>query len=206
MFDNFCNENARFLNNDQKANLENYKSLFLLIEEKLKQKNNIIIGIDGNCGAGKTTLANLLLQVFSCNVVSTDHFFLPFEMRTEKRLSEPGGNIDYERLLKEVAQPLRDTQKFCYRPYMCQTGTYGNVITSKPCAVNIIEGSYSLHPTITDVYDIKVFLKADYETQLQRIKLRNGEDQLQAFVRKWIPLENKYFDYYNIEKICDIIF
>ena len=66
-----------------------------------------LVAIDGRCTAGKTTLAGLLQGKRSCNVVHMDDFYLPFAKRTPERMAQPGGNMDFERLLSEVLLPLK---------------------------------------------------------------------------------------------------
>jgi hypothetical protein len=34
---------------------------------------------------------------------------------------------------------------------------------------------------------------------------RNGEAMAEVFKAKWIPLENRYFDFYNVKNNCDLI-
>ena len=80
----------------------------------------LIVALDGRCASGKTTLAALLLQRTGCSVVHMDHFFLRPEQRTRERLEQPGGNVDYERFLAEVLEPLRAGKDCSYRPYDCK--------------------------------------------------------------------------------------
>ena len=54
-------------------------------------------------------------------------------------------------------------------------------------------------------YDLKIYVEAPIGTRLERIRERNGEAALDAFVKKWIPLENSYFDYFRIKEKCDIV-
>ena len=175
------------------------------IKELISQKPTAVIAIDGMCASGKTTLANALSEEFGMQIIRMDDFFLPFAMRTAERLSQPGRNIHYERFVKEVACPLRNGSDFEYRVFSCAEGDYTavrSICASKPI---IIEGAYSLHPEIPDIYDLKIFLQINPETQLERIKNRNGTEALEAFRSKWIPFENKYFDSFSIKEKCNLI-
>ncbi|MBQ2848254.1 MAG: AAA family ATPase [Clostridia bacterium] len=174
------------------------------ITELLETKSNAVIAIDGMCASGKTTFAELLSERFGIQVIHTDDFFLPFEMRTDERLSRIGGNIHYERFIKEVITPINERQDFEYRIFDCSTGTYcsrKSICANKPI---IIEGAYSLHPEYPDIYDLKIFFQTSSETQLTRIEKRNGSDALKTFKDKWIPFENRYFDAFKIKEKCDI--
>ncbi len=175
-------------------------------KEVIALKGRIIIAIDGNCASGKTTLAASLAEKIDAQVIHMDDFFLPFDMRTEERLSQAGGNIHYERFIDEVVNGIKSNQSFIYGIYSCSTGTYKTSESVTPCKNIIIEGSYSLHPEIPDIYDLRIFLETDRKTQLERILNRNGADALEIFKNKWIPYENKYFEEYNIKSGCDIIY
>ena len=53
---------------------------------------------------------------------------------------------------------------------------------------------------------MKIFLTVDKEEQAERIKKRNGESGYINFKEKWIPLEEKYFSAFNVERCCDMVF
>ena len=76
--------------------------------------------------------------------------------------------------------------------------------TSKP--LTVVEGSYSLHPTLRSAYDLKVFLAIDPERQSARILARNGAEKHRRFIEEWIPLENAYFSALDIRSLCDLAF
>ncbi len=175
------------------------------IKEALKITPCAVIAVDGMCASGKTTFANLLAEEYGFEIVHTDDFFLPFDMRTEERLSQPGGNIHYERFNEEVIIPLKNKADFEYRIFDCSSGTYEKkkkILHSKPV---IIEGAYSLHPEIPDIYDLKIFFEIAPALQLERIRNRNGEQALEAFRKKWIPFENRYFEAFGTREKSDII-
>lgn len=172
--------------------------------EKSSRNKRILIAIDGRCASGKSTLAENLKKVFNCEIVHMDDFFLPFEKRTTERLSEPGGNIDYERFENEVLNGFHSGKEFTYGVFNCGSEKIETGRTIKPSKITIVEGSYSLHPKFSDNYDVKIFISTDSETQLKRIKERNGEQMLKIFKEKWIPMEEKYFETFNIENLVHI--
>jgi len=180
--------------------------LFDRIEGLMKLDRPIYVAIDGNSGAGKSTLADLIGDVYDCNIFHMDDFFLTPDLRTEERLKEVGGNVDYVRFKKEVIQGLKSGQEFAYRPYNCQIMALEDAIPVKPKKLNIIEGVYSLHPTLIDTYDLKVFMAIDPEEQSRRILERNGPFMHKRFINEWIPLENQYFETMGIRDKCDLVF
>lgn len=179
---------------------------FSVIDALEKKEEPFIIAIDGLCGSGKSSFAKLLSSVYNCNLFHADDFFLPQELRTPERYATPGGNVHWERIKSEILEPLKEMKPFSYRPFDCSVMNYGTPVQVEPKAVNIIEGSYSLHPELISAYDLKIFLKTDPETQLSRIRVRDGEEYSKVFEEKWIPLENKYFEAFPVEKQCDLVF
>ena len=135
-----------------------------------------------------------------------DDFYLQEYQRTQERYNEPGGNVDRERFKKEVLDPLKNQQDVLYRSIECSSMSIseGTVYPYKP--INIIEGSYSCHPELIDAYDITVFLDIDEPLRLKRIEKRNGKEALNMFIKKWIPLEEKYFSSFDIQNNCDFYF
>lgn len=178
-----------------------------LIIKKIKDiisiKGTCIVAIDGNSGAGKSTFASHIAAAVNGNLFHTDDFFLPPLLRTAERLNTPGGNVDSERFNKEVIDGILSGEKFTYKAFSCQTGKYRSVkVEASP--ISIIEGVYSHHPLWSEKIDLKIFMSVDHDTQIKRILSRNGADKLSVFTEKWIPLENKYFDFYDIP-VCSHI-
>ena len=54
--------------------------------------------------------------------------------------------------------------------------------------------------------DLSVFLDVEATKQIQRIRLRNGEDGVLMFQERWIPMENTYFHSLRIQEKCDLYF
>jgi len=170
--------------------------LIPLIRDIASRDSRVDVAIDGRAASGKTTAAGLLSQALRCPVFRADDYFLPFERKTAERLSEPGGNIDYERLKAEIVDKLgRDIE---YTPYDCSTASLGEPIRVPASRVNILEGSYSQHPYFGDAFDIRVFFTVAPDVQKRRIFVRNGEKMLARFENEWIPMEEKYFEAFNI--------
>ncbi len=174
------------------------------IDGLMREKERVLVAIDGGSASGKTTLAGVLADVYGATVVHMDDFFLQPHQRTAERFAEPGGNVDRERFAKEVLGPMRRGESFAYRPYDCHAQTITPGRTIAPGKLCVVEGAYSLHPEMADAYDLKVFMRIDEAGQRARILKRNGEAMLARFVREWIPLENAYFDKTDILHRCDM--
>lgn len=167
----------------------------------------MIIGIDGRCAAGKTTLAATLATRLGerAQVIHMDDFFLRPEQRTEARLAEPGGNVDRERVLAEALEPLSNGQSCAYRPWDCRALAFGEPIALDPTTpLTIVEGSYALHPDLRGHYDLTLFVDIDPDEQRRRLEARNPR-MLQRFIDEWIPLEERYFDAFDVRAAADIV-
>ncbi|HIV85902.1 MAG TPA: uridine kinase [Candidatus Monoglobus merdigallinarum] len=179
------------------------------LEEKisalLTEKQRIFIAIDGRCASGKTTLAASMQRKLDAAVIHMDDFFLRPEQRTKERLAEPGGNFDRERLSKELLNPLLSGGKPVYRPYSCRTQAFEAERPLPEKRIYIIEGSYSCYPDFADMYDLRIFVTTEYQTQLKRIAQRN-KGVLNDFAEKWIPYEEQYFKAFGIMESCDLIY
>ena len=164
----------------------------------------LIAAIDGRCASGKTTAAELLQKQFGWTVVHADDFFLRPEQRTPERYAEPGGNLDRERLREEVLLPLREGKPAAYRRFDCSVMELGNTVEVPASDLVIVEGSYSMHPELRDLYDMTIFFDVSSEEQLRRIEARSGKEKLQMFIDRWIPLEERYFTGCKVAENADL--
>ncbi|MBQ9902763.1 MAG: hypothetical protein IJM51_10345 [Clostridia bacterium] len=167
-------------------------------------EQRLLIAIDGRCAAGKTTLASRLQQEIGCNVFHMDDFFLRPEQRTEERLHTPGGNVDHERFLSEVLLPLKSGAEWIeFRAFDCSSMRLKPPVRVSAGEINVIEGSYCCHPALWKYYDLHVFMDVSADEQQRRIIDRNGADGWKVFSGRWIPLEEAYFQAYQIKERCE---
>lgn len=182
------------------------QAIFGKIEELLAAdtEKTVLIAVDGKSGSGKSTLAGEIQKAFGGNVFHMDDFFLRPGQRTEERLSEIGGNVDYERFRK-VLQQIATGGAVDYQAYDCKTQCLRETVSIRHERLNIVEGSYSLHPFFGDIYDLKIVLDIDGKIQRERIGKRNGEVMLRRFEEEWIPKENAYLEAFHIYREADIL-
>lgn len=179
--------------------------LIRTLDSMLQENIPFILAIDGNCASGKTTLSRLLAMYFDCNIIHMDDFFLPLQLRTPDRLSQPGGNVHYERFIEEVMTPLQNGLQVSYRRFCCSTMDYEDSITLPSKPLTIIEGSYCMRPELRGLYHYSVFLSCPLEQQISRILSRNGEEMLNNFTSRWIPMENAYFEAFRVKEACSLV-
>jgi uridine kinase len=175
------------------------------VQALLKTQPRVLVAIDGNSCAGKTTAAAALGTRLQANVFHMDDYFLQPHMRTQERLSQPGGNVDAERFLSDVLTPAANGKAAHVIKYDCHLDRLMDPVELAPRAVAIIEGAYSMHPLLAPYYDVRLFYRVDPALQIERIRVRNGEEMLKMFIERWIPLENNYFNSLDIEAGCDFV-
>lgn len=164
-----------------------------------------VIAVDGRCASGKTTLAEQLSVVTGAGVIHMDDFFLPSELRSKARLQEPGGNVHYERFREEVLPALGRGEAFTYRRFDCSRMALGEERLVSESDILVVEGAYSCHPKLGDYMTLRVFSDVESEEQLRRILARDGEEALEIFKQRWIPMEENYFAAYGIREQADVV-
>ena len=174
--------------------------------EALKQVHHpLLVALDGGSAAGKSTLGAALAQAVAATLIHMDDFFLPPELRTKARFSQPGGNVHYERVKAEVLEPLAAGKSAEYGVFDCSKMAVGQTARAEARDVIIVEGAYALHPELREFFHLKVLVTVDPEVQKERILRRNGAQMLRRFLEEWIPLEQTYFEACAVKDCCDII-
>ena len=188
---------------------EHYAHVFSVIQKITENlassdKHPYVVSIDGMSGSGKSTLGELLHTNFpESNLFHMDDYFLQPHQRTQERLNEAGGNVDYERFNAEILAHIADKHGLHYRRYNCCTQKLEEPVFVPWKPLVIIEGSYSQHPYFKAAYDLRIFCKITAKEQQERILQRNGAAMLERFVNEWIPKENLYFKTFHIKEKAD---
>ena len=179
--------------------------LFTRLDALIRDKGRAVIAIDGQSGAGKTTLAGLLADRYSGRVFHADDYFLQPGQRTPERLAQAGGNFDRERFTLEVIAPVREGRHAYVRRFDCQSGQLQPPKAIPFAPVSIIEGSYCLHPALGPYYDLAIYLKAEAAAQRSRLQKRYDAARFQRAMAEWVPAENAYAKAFNIPEKCDFV-
>ena len=93
---------------------------------------------------------------------------------------------------------IHNEDEFSYVAFDCSKMKMGEKITVKQGKYRIVEGSYSHHPLFGEYADLKVFLEIGKDLQKRRILNRNGPKMWERFCNEWIPMEDKYFNIFDI--------
>lgn len=153
------------------------------------------------CASGKTIFANEIASLFPSRIIHLDDFYNP--RGTIDLLKSNDGNINLKRFKEEIIDHI-NSKSLIYNVFSCKEQKIVSSIELPLTSLTIIEGSYSLNPYFGKYYDLSIFMKCDSQVQLERIKKRNSNN-FNDFVCKWIVLENRYNNFYQIEKNSQIV-
>lgn len=178
----------------------NFKSLLLddylsNLSKKLPNNKIYFIALEGRCCSGKTTITK---NIKNASVIHADDFF--------SNTSEP---LDFNRL-KNVLLNLEPNKINTYEIFNCMSKNINDAYSFKKTdilkKIVIVEGVYSYHEAIRDIYDEVIYINSS-DNQLQRLLNRcNGNSDLyNKFINIWIPREELYFNSFDFIKNASII-
>ena len=136
----------------------------------------LIIGISGGSGSGKTFFANQLTQHFSkhqIGQVSLDNYYLPLDAQVKdeqgvKNFDLPDA-IDHHRLCSDLIK-LTSGKSIEMKEYQFnQKEVAAKTLIIQPSPVIIVEGLFTFYyPQLSKLLDLKVFLEAPEGVMLKR--------------------------------------
>ena len=179
--------------------------VFSAIDHLLATKKKVLIAIDGNASSGKTTFSKLLSQIYDCNIFHVDDYFQKPVTDSNDYLSNYASNINFQRMHTEIFDPIQKEIDSKIHTMDLKTHTLSDEQLISYKEMSVVEGAYSMHPYIIKKYDLKILMTTTYFKQIIRIWKRNGFKKLTQFMKRWIPMENKYFHDLQIENDADII-
>jgi uridine kinase len=148
---------------------------------------NVIVGIDGVDGSGKTVFADALGVVLSSLQPTVRISIDGFHRRRPERYrlgrdSAEGffrDSYDYEAFDRHVVTPLRSGAG----PYLTASHDLdsdelldGPVHHLATPSVVLIDGIFLHRPELRDVWDFSVFLRVDFAVSVARMAVRDGSD------------------------------
>ncbi len=178
----------------------------------------LIIGIAGGTGCGKTTVVNQILNELpegEVGVISQDSYYkdtthLSYEERIKINFDHPR-SIDFE-LLENHLKDLKNNIPIHQPVYsFVKHNRTGDTILTHPRKVMIVEGILILtHPTLRDMFDIKIFVHADSDERLiRRLKRdisergRDLDEVLTRYQTTLKPMHDQFIE--PMKEYADII-
>ena len=172
-------------------------------------QSNIIIGIAGGTGSGKTTLAHAFRDTFGDSksvIIDTDSYYkglshLPTIERSEKNFDHPDA-LDFE-LLIEHLKMLKNGQAIQKPTYCFKTHTRRPDIAKVcPRDIVIIEGILLFAvPLLREILDVKVFVDVDADIRfIRRLKRdvvergRTVESVIEQYLSTVRPMHQQFVE------------
>jgi len=156
----------------------------------------LVIALDGPSAAGTSTLAAVLGPRLAASVVGGDDFYRDMLEAPRWALTAAQGvaeYFDWQRLRREVLEPLRDARPAQYRPYSWRPegGLADRVVTVEPTPILVLEGVYTARPELRDLVDLAVLVDTPPKERHRRLVARgHGND---AWWSRWSAAEDYYF-------------
>jgi uridine kinase len=142
----------------------------------------MLLAVDGFGGAGKSVFATRLAAANAdVTVVHTDDF------------ASWDGGLDWERLRHQVIDPLMNDRPGRYQRYDWVESRLAEWHDVPPGGTVVVEGVSSYRLSLSDAYDLAVWVQSPRETCLRRGLERDGQAALPLWQR-WMTEEDAYFE------------
>ncbi len=176
----------------------------LLKTKTPKVGNTLFIGIDGQGGAGKSTLADSLAKELSAEIIHTDDF------------ASWNNPLDWWKLLAPtIFIPIRNgrtTLQYERSQWWENPDQTPKLVTKRVTPIMILEGVSALREEFRDAISLGIFIDTPLETCLQRGITRDiadgskkSREELETMWRKWATEEQEYFKNHEPEIYADVI-
>jgi uridine kinase len=152
--------------------------------------NNIVVGLCGGSGSGKTTILRKLRAEFAHiepTVVSLDNYYLPFDQQQKDAEGKVNFDLptalDKDRLIADI-QKLMSGHSITLKEYAFNHRNGENVsyITLHPSPLLFIEGLFVLHyDEIRSLLDFSIFVDVDLSIQFDRRLKRDQKSRNYSF-------------------------
>lgn len=119
--------------------------------------------------AAKSTLAAAYGAGVRVSGLSHGRLFLPPGTAHAGTSGPAGENVHHERFLREALEPFAAGQPVRFCPFDCSAGVPGSAVEIPAASFAVVEGSYSLHPSLRGHYTASVFVTCAQAVQRTRL-------------------------------------
>ena len=182
-----------------------------------KKHTPILIAIDGGSGAGKTTLAALIVKELDAVLIPIDDFFAGHiaddkwdDFTIEEKLDKV---FDWQYLRNSAIIPLLDSKPAKWHSIdfelgILPDGTYklkSDHTVKNPAKIILLEGAYSFGPKIADLVDMAILVDVDIEKRHSRLAAREPKEFLDKWHQRWDDVEKHYFSKIRPKNLYDLV-
>jgi deoxyguanosine kinase len=169
------------------------------------------IAIEGNIGAGKTTLCNMLAQDYNCRLILeqfTDNPFLPLFYDNPERYAFPVELFFMTERHKQLQEAFANTDMFA----PLSISDYFFIKTSLFAKNNLKDEEfrlfYRLFEVLNSTYpkpELLIYLHRSVDSLLGNIQKRGRDYESDISAEYLLEIQNVYFEYFRTEKNMPIV-
>ena len=190
----------------------------------IEQPHPLRVAIDGPDAAGKTTLAQELiepLQSYGRPVIraSIDGFHNPARIRYRRGATSPEGyyydSFNYHALTASLLTPLGPggSRQYVRAVFDYRTDSEVQIPTqvAEANAVLLFDGVFLLRSALMEYWDFTIFVEAAFEVTLARAERRDAvlfgsiEEIRRRYEQRYIPGQKLYFDEYRPKERANVV-
>lgn len=159
----------------------------------LPKKQLLLIAIDGRPGSGKTTIAVKLEEALHAQAIYLDEFFIPIEQWPKDAKPQfPFFYFRYQEFIDGV-KALASGKSFSYFSYDWESNDLSNQAKIiKPEGIIIVEGVSALNAELAALYDKRIWVASDRNSEFAAIAVRENEKNLDVWKNIYLPSIDLY--------------
>jgi len=184
----------------------------------------IRVAIDGVDAAGKTTLANELVQPLQKQVrpvirASIDGFHNPRAVRYKRGPDSPEGyfynSFDYAAITARLLEPLGANGNRRYQTavfdFRTDSPLRSPVEHAPDNAILLFDGVFLLRSELYPYWDFKIFVDVGFETAVERATQRDqylfgtAKDARRRYWKRYVPGQRLYLQRHNPRGYADVV-
>jgi len=190
----------------------------------VKRPHPVRVGVDGISAAGKTTLADELIEPIERRGhpvirASVDSFHRPRSERYRRGVDSPVGyyldSFDYDALCTKLLIPLGPGGSRSYRTRVFDSYTDSPIDAPQhnapENAVLLVDGVFLFRPELNFHWDFRIFVHIDFEEAIRRacerdLSLLGSVEAIRdRYYKKYFPGERMYLDSVRPAELADVI-
>ncbi len=185
-----------------------YEELIAEIQRLRAGVPNVVVGISGFAGAGKTHLAGKLGEQFAVRdgqMIHLDNLYRPL----------PHGDGLFDEydwpLLLRVINDARNGRSLDYQGTDFEGRHYPWRFTEELPPVVIVEGIRLFRPEVMSAFDLSVWIDCPPDLALKRAKARDlsqghDDEYMKRWDTEWTPKNKEYYETYRPDRLADLVY